>query len=507
MGAIAVTAHVLRPRWLDALDRRFFRERYDARRILARLVTDIREVGSFERVAPRAVDQISDALHPSSTALLSRARGDAQFTMAAATPDPSRQPPFAPDSTLARLARVLNKPIDITLSEDDWLPSQLPDAEVEALRAARIGLVVPMATGPAGTEALLVLGVKRSEEPYDDDDHELLAAIGDSLALLIDRGAVTPVASELVAECPSCGTCYGSGVHVCEKEGASLTATRLPRVLAARYRIERRLGHGGMGTVYEARDLALDRLVAAKVMREALTGSKDAADRFQQEARAAARFSHPNVVTVHDYGVTQEQIAFLIMELLDGATLRAELQRGGALNETRTLSLVREIASAVDAAHQQRILHRDLKPENIFLISAGSSSRESAKVVDFGIAKSMALDRGGDGAHLSTNPALLLGTPRYMAPEQLRGEEPRPSWDLWALAILAYEMLAGAHPFDGLGIAALPGNPAAFEAHLSSRLPRGAAASAALFARALSSDPALRPPTALAFLAEFERVV
>jgi len=363
---------------------------------------------------------------------------------------------------------------------------------------------VPIATEPGGTEAILILGVKRSEEPYGRDDHELLTAIGDSLALLLDRGAVTPVPAAWVAECPSCGNCYDSSAGRCEREGAALAATRLPRVLAARYRIERRLGRGGMGTVYEARDLALDRLVAAKVMRDALSGSREAADRFQQEARAAARLTHPNVVTVHDYGVTPEQIAFLIMEVLDGVTLRTELQKG-PLGPARTLSVVRDVAAAVDAAHGQQILHRDLKPENIFLVHA--ASREVAKVVDFGIAKSLGVDRSTDETQLSTNPALLLGTPRYMAPEQLRGEEPQPSWDVWALSIVAYEMLTGVHPLDGVGIATLPGNATAYEAHLSSRLPSSATASAAFFARALAPDPAVRPATPLEFLAEFERAI
>jgi serine/threonine-protein kinase len=505
IGALAVAAHLQRPRWLDGLDRRFFRERYDARQILARLVADIRQVGSFDRVAPRAVAQIAAALHPEFAALLVRQPGEQAYGVAAAAPPALTLPALSAETTLIRLVRVLGKPIEVSRGDTDWLRDQLPAAEISLLRDARIDLVVPITSRSAPTEALLALGMKRSEEPYGREDLDLLATIAESLALLLDRAAAATPSGDALAECPTCGTCYQAGVGHCAREGAALAVSRLPRVLAARYRIERRLGRGGMGTVYEARDLALDRAVAAKVMREDLVGSAEAAERFQREARSAARLTHPNVVTVHDFGVTPEHVAYLVMELLDGVTLRTELRRCTRVPAPRALALMRDVAAAVDAAHGQRIIHRDLKPENIFLVRTASA--ETAKVVDFGIAKSLELESVTGELALATNPAILLGTPRYMAPEQLRGEEPHASWDLWALAIVAYEMLTGVHPFAGTLATAAPGGAAAYEAHLAARLNDLPAGSLAFFVRALAPDPVDRPGSAPVFLAEFERAL
>lgn len=150
------------------------------------------------------------------------------------------------------------------------------------------------------------------------------------------------------------------------------------RLLADRYRLDRRLGQGGMGTVYEATDTALERRVATKLIRDDLVGSEEAAARFQREARATAAFAHPNVVTVHDFGVAADTRAFLVMELLAGTNLRDAIDRDGRLPAARTVEILRSVCAAVDAAHAQQLVHRDLKPENIFL--AQSQTGEIAKV-------------------------------------------------------------------------------------------------------------------------------
>jgi serine/threonine-protein kinase len=245
--------------------------------------------------------------------------------------------------------------------------------------------------------------------------------------------------------------------------------------------------------VYAAFDSSLDRRVAAKIIRADLIGLPGAVDRFQQEARVAAAFAHPNVVTVHDFGVAGAH-AFLVMELLNGRTLRETLRAERRLDPPRTLQIARDVAAAIEAAHRQQLIHRDLKPENVCLVTQGA--REVAKVLDFGIARFLA---GADRNPLTTlgGGGALVGTPLYMAPEQLRGEGPEPSWDLWALAVMTFELLTGSHPFAEVAVG-LP-SPAA---GATADLPAGCQP---FFASALAIDRAARPHSPAAFLAAFER--
>src|SRR5262249_31167603 len=162
---------------------------------------------------------------------------------------------------------------------------------------------------------------KRSEEPYSREDRELVAAIADSLAMLVQPPSGEVDAEQALVECPQCGVCDSTGATRCAEDGAPLVHVGLPRVLGGRYPIPQRLGRGGMGTVYQARDAALERLVAVKVIRDEMLASPDAADRFHREALIAASFTHPNVVTVHDFGIADRSRGYLVMELLSGATL------------------------------------------------------------------------------------------------------------------------------------------------------------------------------------------
>jgi hypothetical protein len=192
-------------------------------------------------------------------------------------------------------------------------------------------------------------------------------AIAESIApRLSGIEAVAAAAVDRFEECPTCGNCYDSGTGSCHVDSSTLVSVNAPRLLADRYRLERRLGRGGMGTVYVALDTSLDRRVAAKLVREDLVGLPGAAERFQREARAAASFSHPNVVTVHDFGVTGGH-AFLVMELLDGRTLRDTLRIEERIDCQRALAILRDVTAAVEAAHRRQLVHRDLKPENICL--------------------------------------------------------------------------------------------------------------------------------------------
>jgi serine/threonine-protein kinase len=205
-----------------------------------------------------------------------------------------------------------------------------------------------------------------------------------------------------------------------------------------------------MGTVYEAHDVELGRRVAVKLIREDWGDRIDARQRFRREARAGAAFAHPNVVTVHDYGVEGERHAFLVMELLEGRTLADEVKRAGRLVPARVVEIFRGVCAAVAAAHQHHLIHRDLKPANVFL-AHGSDGAEIVKVLDFGVAKLLPVvdDSTPTQTRDETGTGVLVGTPAYMSPEQLLGGKPEPAWDLWALAVVAYEALTGALPFPG----------------------------------------------------------
>ncbi|MBE3071897.1 MAG: serine/threonine protein kinase, partial [Acidobacteria bacterium] len=341
--------------------------------------------------------------------------------------------------------------------------------------------------------------------PYTREDRDLLGAIADGLALLADRPASTIRATDTLSECPQCGACFDRTITACPQDGALVVASRVPRVLAGRYRLDRRLGRGGMADVYRALDTALDRQVAVKLIREDFVGRADTAARFQLEARAAAAFAHPNVVTVHDFGVEGGAHAYLVMELLEGITLREELQRETRLAPARVTHVMRGITAAVEAAHHRQLVHRDLKPENVFLVGTGET--DTAKILDFGIAKALPRPDGGTLA-AETQAGWLIGTPQYMAPEQLRGEEVSAAWDLWAMAVMTYEMLVGRLPYSGFrpepGPDGLPGG------HLSVMLgPLAAAPQAwrAFFTRALAPDPAIRPASAKALLSDLDQAL
>jgi tRNA A-37 threonylcarbamoyl transferase component Bud32 len=524
LAGLAVVARVQRNHWLDVLDRRFFRERHSAQRLLRGISADIRGAASLEAVASCLVAQIEAALHPQFVALFLGRPPELVYRAVATVPSAVDLPPLSSENRVVGLLRVLQKPIQIRSNDRAWLPRQLPPGEVRWLRRSNIELLVPVrlggdttsapvlsdghpsiwprmtgVEGPAlsGVEGLFALGPKRSEEPYSVEDEDLLMAIGNSLALVLAREMAVPHGREAFEDCPECGACYEFGVGRCPRDGAGLTVTSVSRLLSGRYRLDQRVARGGMGTVYAAFDTALERQVAVKLLRDDLVGGPGAAERFQSEARFAAGLTHPNVVTVHDIGATTSGRAFFVMELLAGRTLREELQHG-RLTPPRVLRIMRGVSAAVEAAHQRQMIHRDLKPENIFLCHIPGTATpginndpvEIPKVLDFGLAK--ALEASGGVA--LTQPGLVAGTPQYMAPEHLRGDEPSSDWDLWALAVIAFEMITGVLPFAGA-----PGAPPRLDG-----LPAGLHE---LFSHALAVDPLHRPTSAQEFFDDLDRLL
>ncbi len=250
--------------------------------------------------------------------------------------------------------------------------------------------------------------------------------------------------------CPHCGSAISivtvSSSADAPTEIAPTGNSLFGYVIDERYEIREQLGEGAMGAVYLARRLHIGDEAAVKVLHRKFVGEEETMERFRREARAAAQLRHPNVVAIYDFGEGQDARvpAYIVMELVNGKSLRDVLRAEGAMNQERATGLMREICAGIAAAHRQGIVHRDIKPDNIIIIPpqlAGEAER--IKVVDFGIAK---LRDMSDALNL-TQAGALLGTPYYMSPEQCRGESLDARSDVYSLGALVYEMLTGAPPF------------------------------------------------------------
>jgi tRNA A-37 threonylcarbamoyl transferase component Bud32 len=505
LGAGALLVYSQRRRWSSAVDRRFFREEYDVRRLLRAVADAAREAKSVEGAAPAVAAHVEAALHPEFAAVLVMRPGERSFRAVASSPVGQAPPPLAADGGLAEWVRAQSAEA-VSLSSAP-LQERLSADETDLVQSARIELLVPIQVTAPPPQAMLALGPKRSEQPYTQEDRELLGAIASSLALLL--GGPGPAAtSGGFEECPACGTCYDTGTGRCASDPAPLVPVPMPRALAGRYRLERRLGSGGMGKVYEAVDDALARRVAVKVLRDDWVRSDSAVRRFEREARALAGFAHPNVVGLYDYGVGEGAPPFLVMELLLGVTLREELRKAGRLIPGRAVEVLRGVCGAVEAAHRHHIVHRDLKPENIFL-AVGDDGR-TVRILDFGVAK--LLDAGEDGGgregDYETEAGVLVGTVGYMSPEQLLGGRPALSWDLWALSVVAYESVTGALPFpvgsrESWRQAVLSGQYTPLGRHLPDPPTRWIA----FFDRCFAADAGRRPAAASELLQDLERAI
>ncbi len=213
--------------------------------------------------------------------------------------------------------------------------------------------------------------------------------------------------------------------------------------LDGRYRLDSLIGAGGMGDVYRATHIHLDTQFAVKLLKPELVANQTAIKRFRLEAKAAGRIHHPNAIRVTDFGVTPERIVYLVMEIVEGRSLRDLMNLEGPLPYLRTFNIVRQVCGAVEAAHRGGVIHRDLKPDNINIEKVSSFDR--VKVLDFGIAK---LKEANPEAYL-TQAGTLIGTPQYMSPEQCQGKHLDPRSDIYSIGIILYEMLTGQVPFDG----------------------------------------------------------
>ncbi len=463
---------------LSALDRRFFREEYDQEQILKGLIGDIQRGQSIGEISRLVSQRIEAAFHPSRVLAFYRREERSEFTLEHASGEGCAELRLSAECPVLRALDGANQPRDFSTLNG----SVLHHAETALLNELGIRLLAPIASTGQKLLGVLMLGEKKSEEPYTASDRSLLQVIAGQIAVVYENEMLRESARRemrikrdvlariegsqinLLKECPRCGACFDRTEERCVIDGTELALT-LPveRVLDGCYRLDQRVGTGGMGAVYRATDLRLDRCVAVKVMTGGLFGNEAALKRFEREARAAARLRHPNIVAIYDFGSIGEDGAYQVMELVEGKTLRTELREMGAMPPALAASRFEQLLAGLAAAHEAGVVHRDLKPENVIL-SCTAGGSETLKILDFGLAKVTA-PMSAESQSLTVVGA-VLGTAGYMSPEQLLGEEVDERSDTFAVGVLIVECLTGSKPFSGSSFQDLLSNTLMGEYHL-----------------------------------------
>ncbi len=473
---LGVAALRYRERLLTAVDRRYFREQYDARQILTQLVQSIRGTHGVDQIAELVCREVDRALHLEAISLLVEDRRSGQLAAPL-----SRARRLDASSPLVQLVAGASDPMAVDLDNPRSPFARLPAADRQWLAEHRFHLLVPIVARDGNLLGILGLGEKKSGLPFLSEDRKLLYDIASSAALgleleleqssaslyagrpgLLKLLEATAAAAEHARECVICGTLFQSYTVFCGSCSRRLETALVPYVLPGRYRFERRLGVGGMGVVYRGVDLSLGRPVAVKTLRRI---SPEGALRLRREARTAAAVSHPHLAAVHGME-TWQGMPMLILELMEGGTLTQRIERG-PLDQRETVELGIAMASALEYLHGADILHRDIKPSNIGFTRGGT-----AKLMDFGIARLMLdlrQDRGGEGEDdggatprqgsaweetptSETMSRQLVGTLSYLSPEALDREAANVSFDLWALAMVLYECVLGRKIFSSADV-------------------------------------------------------
>ena len=461
---LALLTLVLRYRvpLMQALDRRFFRENYREEQVLGSLIENVEKLHSLGEMAQTVISEVGKALHPECVDVLYRDVFSGTFENSwGQSPSPVRRfrlPVHSPLIAALRRSAEGGELVSV-------LRRALPGAEdVRRLQICGIDLVVPMHGRSGSILGLLLLGRKLSDQPYTPGDRKLLQILAAQMAIVCENIAMQrqleqerKVANQMrmrfetgridaFRECPRCGRCFGPEVTSCETDGIEPVFTlAVRRTLRERYRLDRLLGRGGMGSVYEAFDIMLQRKVAVKIMLPDVIADSYALRRAYREARAAAGLNHPNIIAAYDFEVIEGEAAFLVMEYLPGQTMRERIMAGD-IERPVAAEWLDQVLTGLEAAHAAGIVHRDLKPENI-LICSSPGSAPLLKILDFGLAAKLARPEESSTVNL-TKPGVLIGSLQYMSPEQFNGRETDQRSDLFSAGVIAYELLMGVTPFN-----------------------------------------------------------
>ncbi|HEV8134759.1 MAG TPA: protein kinase [Pyrinomonadaceae bacterium] len=461
----AAILFLIRRRLNDWIDRKFFREHYNQENILRGLIEDVKKYDSVPDMSRLVSRKVESALHPERIYLFYRDEESRDLSLGYSTREAPEGLRIPEEFRLIRLME------DHVGAQDFPFPQKknLPGGEEEWLARLGTRLIVPLVGTDDRLAGLFLLGEKKSEVPYTARDRNLLESLAGQVALVyentqlkdrVDRerkikhevlGRFEERHINLMKECTRCGACFDSSATTCDKDGSELTLSMpVERTIDGRYRLERLVGRGGMGAVYEATDLRLNRRVAVKILSGKMFGNREALRRFEREAQTSARLSHRNIISVYDYGVLAAEGAYLVMELISGETLAALIKREGCVAPQAAAECFNQVLEGIKAAHAAGVIHRDLKPANV-LISKEENGQLHVRVLDFGLAKitlSELTDTNSPTALLTT-PGMVVGTMGYMSPEQLRGETVDERSDLFSVGVMVVEVLTGSRPFRG----------------------------------------------------------
>jgi eukaryotic-like serine/threonine-protein kinase len=440
------------------VDRKFFRSAYEEEVILSDLIDSMQACENSDEVARVVAEKLQVSLHPSSTAVLYRKEAGGLFTVG-----------YPQDKPIGLEFRgILNERVQDALQAHrsartfTEISALLKEQESPSNDVLLNTLLTPITGANGSLLGVLLLGEKKSEQAYSHRDRRFLQAVATQMGLIFEMlklkeqvreegrvrvevlGRLDQENIQLVLECPLCGACYSSPVTHCATDGTPVSLTLpIERVIEGKYRLERRIGTGGMGAVYEASDLRLERIVAVKVMTGRLFGNTSALRRFEREARAAARLQHPNIVSIYDFGSLRGGGAYLVMERITGRSWRTELTHFAKIRPKRAAGWFDQLCDAVAHAHSRGIVHRDLKPENL-LVSFSNEGAERVTVLDFGVAKLRSLHENPEPELTSADR--VIGTYGYMSPEQRSGEMVDGRSDIYAVAVLVIETLTNNRP-------------------------------------------------------------
>jgi hypothetical protein len=459
---------------LRHVDRWFSRDASDHTESLARLEQGLRSARTIRDISAILKREIERALHPSSVAVLMVDPGDRRLVSLE-----SPVPPLRMGSALLDILRSIRTEVQISYRADGPLAGLLPAADRAWLKNTGFGFFSPLLGSPGILLGVVGIGENTNGLAYTERDRMLITAMTGQAALKLENSQLrerTPAVgasgssddammdwvNEPAERCPECHAIWKPATRHCECGVATVEAA-LPLNVKGKFQVQRFIGAGGTGVVYLAVDLALDRKVAIKTLPAIRLQH---AARLHREARAIANVTHPNLALI--YGAEEwKGTPLLIFEYLEGGTLLESLNRG-PISLEEVVELGTPLADALDLMHASGVLHRDIKPSNI-----GYASDGTPKILDFGLAAILEGSRkeGTLPAVLPSEPSLiaelawgvelttsltvtqqLVGTPLYLSPEALAGQQPQPSFDLWGLGVVLYQAYAGQHPLAGESI-------------------------------------------------------